>query len=80
MLTGRRWGPVRGAARSDDATALYLGLRCGKEIAGGGRWPTWAPVASSSAVGFRGESVWLWAMRTGTLSLAGGQPSELSLT
>lgn len=37
-VTGR--GPVRGAARSDDATALYLGLRCGKEIESGGRWPT----------------------------------------
>lgn len=37
-VTGR--GPVWGAARSDDATALYLGLRCGKEIESGGRWPT----------------------------------------
>lgn len=45
-VTGR--GPVRGAARSDDATALYLGLRCGKEIESGGRWPTWEPVAHLS--------------------------------
>lgn len=43
LTGGGRVGAVRGAARSDDATALYLGLRCGKEIASGGRWPTWGP-------------------------------------
>lgn len=53
-VTGR--GPVRGAARSDDATALYLGLRCGKEIESGGRWPTSQLVAPLRS-GW--DSIWL---------------------
>ena len=65
---GRRvnggWGYVKGMARSDDAKALYLGLRCGTEIGSGGRWPRSSAlgIPSLAVLGSQsGSSQWLSA-------------------
>ena len=62
-------GYVKGVARSDDAKALYLGLRCcGAEIGSGGRWPrclsfSYAVLGSPSGSGqwLSAPSLWLSA-------------------
>ena len=70
-VVGRRWGWVGagdgnwglgfvgGLARSDDAKALYLGLRCGgMKIGSGGRWPRSSASRIPSCSG-TWESIWL---------------------